>query len=382
MAEPDADGDLNHTDPARDDPNHHDPNHHDPNHHDPNRIITVLVPEDEHPHEPDEAENYNESMYLNAFDLGTQAGGWFRLGNRVNEGYAEMSVCIYLPDGRVGFMFDRPAITSNDRMSAGGLTIEVVEPFEHLTVTYEGRVCLLANPGDMTDPRTAFRENPIVECSVRLDYRAVSPMYGGKPQYADGREIEVEAGKSFAKAHYEQHCRTTGTITVADPDDGVGTVMEIDGLGLRDKSWGPRYWQALTWYRWLPMVFSDDFAMMISVIDRGEGKQPRQGGMVLVGDEYHEIRECSVDAEWNGRGEQTTMRCRARTDEREYEVTGEVLSMIPLRNRRTTPSGEQLHTRITEAMTRFECDGQVGIGMSEFLDQVVDDWPIGVPHPT
>ena len=27
-------------------------------------------------------------MYLNAFDLGRQAGGWFRLGNRVNEGYA------------------------------------------------------------------------------------------------------------------------------------------------------------------------------------------------------------------------------------------------------------------------------------------------------
>ena len=43
------------------------------------------------------------------------------------------------------------------------------------------------------------------------------------------------------------------------------------------------------------------------------------------------------------------------------------------------PDGEQLHTRITEAMTRYECDGKVGIGMSEFLDQVVDGWPIGVP---
>jgi len=31
-------------------------------------------------------------------------------------------------------------------------------------------------------------------------------------------------------------------------------------------------------------------------------------------------------------------------------------------------------------MTRFECDGQVGIGMSEFLDQVIDGWPIGVPE--
>ena len=207
-------------------------------------------------------------------------------------------------------------------------------------------------------------------------------MYGGKPQYADGREIEVEPGKSFAKAHYEQHCSVTGTITVgADSSDRAGTVMEIDGLGLRDKSWGPRYWQALTWYRWLPMVFSADFAMMLSVIDRGEGRSPSASGMVLVGNEYHKVLDCSVDVEWDEKGEQTTMRAWAKTADREYEITGEVLSMIPLRNRRATPEGEQLHTRITEAMTRYECDGRVGVGMSEFLDQVVDDWPIGVPAP-
>ena len=192
----------------------------------------------------------------------------------------------------------------------------------------------------------------------------------------------MEPGKSFAKAHYEQHCSVTGTITVGAADDeSTGTVMEIDGLGLRDKSWGPRYWQALTWYRWLPMVFSDDFAMMLSVIDRGEGRAPSASGMVLVGDEYHKVIDCRVDADWNENGEQTTMRAWAKTAEREYELTGEVLSMIPLRNRRKTPDGEQLHTRITEAMTRYECDGKVGIGMSEFLDQVVDGWPIGVPAP-
>ena len=339
------------------------------------QIVTVLEPDDEYTHVPDEAENYNESMYLNAFDLGLQAGGWFRLGNRVNEGYAEMTVCIYLPDGRVGFIYDRPTIDNNDAMRAGGLEITVVEPFEHLTVRYEGKVCLLDDPSEMADPRTAFRNNPMVECTVDLDYRGVSPMYGGKPQYADGREIPVEPGTSFAKAHYEQHCAATGTITVGD------TVMDIDGLGLRDKSWGPRYWQALTWYRWLPMVFGEDFAMMLSVIDRGEGKDPSTSGMVLVGDEYHKILDCRIDADYDEAGEQTTMRCWARTEQREYDITGEVLSMIPLRNRRATPEGDQLHTRITEAMTRYECDGRVGIGMSEFLDQVVDDWPIGVPRP-
>ncbi len=107
---------------------------------DPNRIVTVLLPEDEYTHKPDEAENYNESMYLNAFDLGLGGGGWFRLGNRVNEGYAEMSVCIYLPDGRVGFMYDRPAISNNDEMSAGGLRITVVKPFEFVVDVHPGVV--------------------------------------------------------------------------------------------------------------------------------------------------------------------------------------------------------------------------------------------------
>lgn len=324
------------------------------------KVITVLEPEDEYPHQPEAASNYNESMYLNGFDAERQVGGWFRLGNRVNEGYAEMTVCVYLPGGRVGFVYARPPIETNEKMEAGGLSIEVVEPFQHLQVRYRGKVCLLERPKEMAEPRQAFKENPWVECEVDLDYRGVSPMYGGKPVYEDGGEVEQEAEKSFAKAHYEQHCRVTGTIRVGDE------VIDLDGLGLRDKSWGPRYWQAIEWYRWLPMTFSEDFAMMISVV----GGRP--GGMVLVGDEYHLIRDCTIESEWDDDDYQTAMRCSVTTDRATYEVTGEVLSLIPLRNRRTDADGNELTTRITEAMTRYECDGQVGIGMSEYLDQVVD----------
>ena len=332
-------------------------------------IVTVLLPEDEYTHEPDPVPNYNESMYLNAFDLEREVGAWFRMGNRVNEGYAEMTVCIYLPGGRVAFLYSRPEIRSNAEMKAGGLEIAVMEPFEHLTISYDGKVCLLEDPLEMADPRTAFKNNPFVECEVRLDVRGVSPMYGGLPQYADGSPIETDAEKSFAKAHYEQHTAVTGSIRVGDE------VLDIDGFGLRDKSWGPRYWQALSWYRWLPMTFGSDFGMMLSIIER-DGKV-RYGGMVLEGGEYHQIRECTIESDWDEHDHQTAMRCTAVTDHGEYEITGEVLSLIPLRNRRTTPDGEQLHTRITEAMTRYECNGRVGMGMSEYLDQIVDGRPIG-----
>ena len=55
-------------------------------------FIVKLDPEDEFNHIPDSSSNYNESMYFNVFDHGKKMGGWFRLGNRPNEGYAEMTV--------------------------------------------------------------------------------------------------------------------------------------------------------------------------------------------------------------------------------------------------------------------------------------------------
>jgi hypothetical protein len=117
--------------------------------------------------------------------------------------------------------------------------------------------------------------------------------------------------------------------------------------------------------------------MMISLIARDGDSAPHMGGMVLEGDEYHLIRDCSVTSEWDSDGHQTALVANARTDHDTYEITGEVLSLIPLRNRRTTPDGDHLTTRITEAMTRYECAGRRGIGMSEYLDQVVDGRPVG-----
>ena len=68
---------------------------------------------------------------------------------------------------------------------------------------------------------------------------------------------------------------------------------------------------------------------------------------------------------------------RVRAGGKEHTITGEVMSMVPLRNRRTTPDGEQLVTRISEGMTRWEWNGRTGYGLSEYLDQIVDGRPVG-----
>src|SRR5690606_37563358 len=137
-------------------------------------------PQDEYTHDPEPVSNYNESVYLSAFDTPTGIGAWMRLGNRVNEGHAEMSICVYLPDGTVGFMHRRPPIEHNREMHAGGLRIEVLEPFHRLRATYDGDLLILANPLAMANPSVAFKCNPVKPAKLELAFEGVSPMYGGE----------------------------------------------------------------------------------------------------------------------------------------------------------------------------------------------------------
>ncbi len=329
-----------------------------------------LEPEDEYTHPVEAAQNFNESMYFNVFDRERRIGGWFRLANRPNEGKGEMSCCLYLPDGRIGFMFGRPECRNNDAFDGAGMKFEIVEPFKRLKVSYRGKVCLLANPQDMADPKKAFKTNPIVDAVVELDYEGVSPMFGGEPVNEDGSKIEQKAEEAFARGHYEQHMAAKGTIQIA------GEKFAIDGLGLRDHSWGPRFWQNIHWYRWLPMNFSRDFAMMVSITCNAKGEQ-RKGGMVLSDGAYTIIRDARIESKYDANDNQTVMKLWAKTDAREYVVEGKVMSLIPLRNRRHSPEGEEMMTRITEGMTEYRCDGHVGYGLSEYLDQIVDGAPVG-----
>jgi hypothetical protein len=108
-------------------------------------------------------------------------------------------------------MYKRPEVTSNERFGAAGLAFEVIEPFEHLTVEYEGKVVVLDDPLEMADPRQAFTENPYETCTASLVYRRVSDMFGGEPE-----EQHERPGEEFAKGHYEQLVSATGTITVGD----------------------------------------------------------------------------------------------------------------------------------------------------------------------
>jgi hypothetical protein len=335
---------------------------------------------DEYMHELGPEPNFNESMYINCFDPTTEVGGWFRMGNRANEGQAEMTVCLYVPGGpngrRVGFMFKRPSITDNSALDAGGLTWTMVTPFEELRIDYTGSVVVLDEPEQMADPKKAFTENPSERAEVHLTFTGQGrpSMFGGEP------DTPHEApGEEFAKGHYEQLIAASGSIRIGDQE------WEVNGFGLRDHSWGPRYWQAPWYYRWLTANVDADFGFMASRVARKDGPGTRGGfvweqGVMHLCDDVQISTVTRGDEAYHDRIEGVL---RSSRSNREWRFTGESISLIPLRNRRQTPDGEWLQTRISEAMTRWTVhsgpyEGRSGYGMSEYLDQIIDGAPVGI----
>jgi len=335
-----------------------------------------LEPSDEYMHELGPESNFNESMYINCFDPRQHVGGWFRTGNRANEGYAEMTVCLYLPGGRVGFMFKRPAIEDNSKLEAAGLTWTMVTPFEELRIDYAGKVVVLDDPLQMADPREAFKNNPFADAEVHLTFTGQGrpSMFGGEPDQPHERP-----GEEFAKGHYEQLVAGKGTMRVGDEE------WMLDGFGLRDHSWGPRFWQAPWYYRWLTAGFSEDLGFMCSRVARRDGPGTRGGfvwedGKLHLCDYAEVSTECTGDESYH---DKITGLLRSSRSGKEWHFTGESATLIPLRNRRQDPEGNWLVTRISEAMTRWELErgegleNAVGYGMSEYLDQIIDGQPVG-----
>lgn len=316
------------------------------------KIIGNVRPEDDYTHPLGPEENFNESVYFNFFDRKQSRGGFLRIGNRANEGYAEMTVIVYNADGSVLFNYKKPSIDNNDAWDAGGAKVEVLVPGEKIRTRYEGSALFMSDPREMKDPGKAFKSNPFRKMHIDLMHEGVGPIYGHVGDPDDKNE--------FARAHYEQHMRVAGTIAIEGE-----SAIEISGNGLRDHSWGPRYWQSIRSYRWITGNFGDDLGMVISVVG------DRRGGMFHKGQEFLKITDLELKSTYEeGSRFHKALVANVRLENGdEHRVEGNVKGFIPLRNRRS----EQI-TYIGEGMTEYRLDGQrVGYGLSEYLDQPGDN---------
>ena len=311
------------------------------------RLIGNIKAEDDYTHELGPEPNFNESVYFNFFDPSLNRGGFVRMGNRANEGYAEMTSIVWNPDGSALFMYAKPEINHNDGWNAGGLSVEIVKPAEQVITRYKGKALYLKNPIDMRDPSRAFKENPRENLVIELTHDAVGPMYGHVGEEGDGND--------FARAHTEQHMRVSGFLQL-----GEMPRESFQGWGLRDHSWGPRYWQSAPSYRWITGNFGDDLGMVITTNGEGVG-----GGLFQMGDNIERMESAVLDTQYSENGSHKSLSVDIKMQNGDsHKLTGEVMGYIPLRSRRAGAN-----TSIGEGMTAYTLDDdRTGYGLSEYLN--------------
>jgi len=327
-----------------------------------------LIAQDEFPHEPGTERHFNESVYLNAFDHDRHLGGWIRLGNRANEGYAELAVCLFLPDGSIACQFQRPSITDNACFQAGGMSYTVDEPLRRVTMRYAGEVMLVRERAVFRAPGRLFGDSPRAPCTLEWRVRGVSPVHGGTP-VEPGQQTMF--GRDFSLGHFNQHTAVSARLAIG------GTNYDFDGYGWRDHSWGPRLWQNILFDRGFYASFGADRGITLLKIANTDGVV-RRAGVLFHDGRYEEIRDLDVITDWDRDYDPVAVTLNARTDSWRAVIRGRVLDVAPLRNRREI-DGSMLHSRIAECYTAFEWDGRIGYGMTEYVERLEGDRPVGWP---
>jgi hypothetical protein len=328
-----------------------------------------LVDKDEYTHEVGEESNWNESRYIDFWDSKQRIGGWFRIGNRVNEGHAEMSAAINLPDCRTAFMFIRPEIDGN-ALSAGGLTWKVEDPWRIREVSYEGEVIIMDDPWRLVDPKKAFIESPREKAAIGLR------TYGQGLESVMGKDqdhIDLIFLPGQAAYHYQALTRTDGTVTIGE------RTWHVSGRGCMDHSWGPRNWHAKIYLRWIIASFDDDNGFMLV---RGVGPTKKtRSGFVWDDGKFHVVDDFDMKNEYAGgpNYELKKVHVTIRSAGREWRATGTPQAWLPLRHRKKGADGKPALLRIVKSPAEWiDSQGREGEGMLEYHDLIVDGQPVGL----
>lgn len=325
-----------------------------------------FVPKDEYMHEPTDHPQFNESMYFNFVDGNTGLATLIRMGNRANEGHAEVTVLLYLPGGGAAFHFERADIENNSAFNSAGLRFDIVEPFSRSRVTFGGNVRLMAQGTELEDAKKVFSDNPLKRLDLTLEYEDLVPMFGLGS--GDGGSGIVGAEASIATGHYQGPCRVRGTIALD------GEQRSVTGLGYRDHSWGPRVWQGPAYWRWVCGIADEKNAFIGWIMKIGD-KRPPDRGMVLRDGKLSYVERIDIQSSYGPEPYYPeTMRMTLHTaDGSTHQVSGKSLNLVPLRNRR---HGEV--ARLAELVCRYEFDGLTAYGISEYHDRMTDGIPAGM----
>jgi hypothetical protein len=178
---------------------------------------------DELPHPIGDDPAWQESVFLQWFDVRAGVGGTHRVGHEPNHlgGTAVINFGVFSPTQRFRRNFVVPLEDAGDGLGAAGHSYR-----------YEGQ------------PHYRVTER---DCELDI---TVEDFYPRTDFFPRGDSLTTE----FAPHHFEASGRITGTLRLGDE------IHEIDALGHRDHSWGIRRWDTLLSHRWICGTFGPDLS--------------------------------------------------------------------------------------------------------------------------
>ncbi len=310
---------------------------------------------------------WSESYYFNFVDPRTGVGAFTRMGFRPNDGWADALHAVYLPGGRVAFTYGRRTDLTPEAVAGFGsadpavanLTLRRGEPFRRWEIVYSGEA------QDMDDP------------TVMLLATRDRPEGWARPAHLDmAVTFEALAGPHYAvggvQGHFEQTGRVRGTIRLGEQ------TWEVDGYGVRDKSWGPRTWQAPSgseakaagpaavergcFLNWFSMNFGADLALGGACGRTADGSFRGKGWIQRSGHTL-ELPEVTITTAFDDANPllHRTVHLEATDSEgTAITVDGTVLSICPTK----IPRRDGV-TFVNEGLARFTTDGRTGFGIAE-----------------
>jgi hypothetical protein len=304
---------------------------------------------------------WSESYYFNFIDPDSKIGMFTRMGFRPGNGWADALHVIYLEGRRVAFTYGRRDIERDlsrydGDLSAGHLTLKCITPHKLWQLRYQGPA------QDIPDGEillTRSKERPEgwftpATLDMTLDFECLTP-----PHYAAKGE----------HGHFEQSGRVTGTISLGEDR------WQVQGYGVRDKSWGPRDWGAgsqsgaggrqsegpAPFVNWFSMNFGADSALGGSCFLQADGVMRGAGWMQRDG-RSEELEEVVIRSSYKpGSIIHTGVELDARTAAGEnIAITGDVLSVCPTKI--PMPGGAIF---VNEGLAEFRWGEQTGYGIAE-----------------
>jgi hypothetical protein len=306
---------------------------------------------------------WSESYYFNFVDPEQKIGMFTRMGFRPGNGWADALHVVYLEGKRVAFTYGRRDIEADlsrydGDLCVGNLSLACVDAHRQWRIGYQGPAQDIAD-GEILLQRSKARPEgwfTPAELNMALDFSCLTePHYSG-----------LESGRG----HFEQSGRVTGVIELD------GKCWQVDGYGVRDKSWGPRDWGASAsgrgpatsptsapkpFVNWFSMNFGEYAALGGSCFRQADGVMRGEGWMQRDG-QSGALHDVVISTDYRADSIiHSDVRLSAKTESGEaIEMTGKVLSVCPTKI--PMPGGA---TFVNEGLTEFTWGDRTGYGIAE-----------------